>query len=150
MEQVNKIQLKLDLHPKERRQYEDLLCKYVLLFIFSYKDLREVTMEQHNFELLPNAKPIKTKQGRWNPRYIIMVKEELDKLLETRFIRRVETSEWVSPVVLALKKNGKLRVRVNYKTLNKVTKKDRYFLSFLEEVARHEMYTFGNGFRGYH
>jgi hypothetical protein len=27
-------------------------------------------------------------------------------------------------VVLALKKNGKLRVCVNYKTLNKVTKKD--------------------------
>jgi len=92
VEQVNNIQLELDLHPKERRQYEDLLCKYILLFIFSYNDLKEVTMEQHNFELLPNAKSIKTKQGRWNPRYIIMVKEELDKLLETRFIKPVETS----------------------------------------------------------
>ncbi len=70
-----------------------------------------------------------------------MVKEELDKLLETRFIRPVETIEWVSPMVLALKKNGKLRVCVNYKALNKGTKKDRYLLPFceeiLEEVARH-------------
>jgi hypothetical protein len=83
-----------------------------------------------------------------------MVKEELDKLLEAGFIRLVETIEWVFPMVLALKKNGKLRVCVNYKALNKVTKKDRYPLPFceeiLEEVAGHERYTFGNGYRGYH
>jgi hypothetical protein len=111
-------------------------------------------MEQHKIELLPNAKPIRTKQGRWNPKYSTMVKEELDKLLEARFIRHVETTKWVSLMVLALKKNGKLRVCVNYKALNKITKKDRYPLPFceknLEEVARHEMYTFGDGYRGYH
>jgi hypothetical protein len=52
-----------------------------------------------------------------------MVKEELDKLLKARFIKLVETTEWVSLVVLVLKKNGKLKVCVNYKVLNKVTKK---------------------------
>jgi hypothetical protein len=89
------------------------------MFTFNYKDLREITMEQHKIKLLPNAKPIKTKQGRWNPKYTTMMKEELNKLLETRFIRYVETTEWVSLVVLALKKNGKLWVCVNYKALNK-------------------------------
>jgi hypothetical protein len=153
-ERLSKIQLGPDLQPEERKQYEDLLRKYIHLFAFNYKDLREVTMEQHKIELLPNAKPIRAKQGRWNPRYTAMVKEEFDKLLEAGFIRPVETTEWVSPVVLALKKNGKLRVCVNYKALNKVTKKDRYPLPFceeiLEEVAGHEMYTFGDGYRGYH
>jgi hypothetical protein len=33
-----------------------------------------------------------------------MVKEEFDKLLKVRFIRLVEMTEWVSPVVLAFKK----------------------------------------------
>jgi len=74
------------------------------LFAFSYKDLKEVIMEQHKIELLPNAKLIRTKQGRWNLKYTIMVKEELDKLLETMFIRPMEIIEWVSHVVLALKK----------------------------------------------
>jgi hypothetical protein len=32
-------------------------------------------MEQHKIELLPNGKPIKTKQRRWNPKYTTMVKE---------------------------------------------------------------------------
>jgi hypothetical protein len=57
-------------------------------------------------------------------------------------------------VVLALKKNGKLKVCVNYKALNKVTKKDRYPLPFCEffweEVAGHKMYTFEDGYKGYH
>jgi hypothetical protein len=154
VEWVNNIQLGLDLRPKEKRQYEDLFGKYIHLFAFNYKDLREVTMEQHKIELLPNAKLIRTKQGRWNPKYIAMVKEELDKLLEVGFIRLVETTEWVSHLVLALKKNGKLRVCITYKALNKVTKKNRYPLPFceeiLEEVAGHEMYTFVDGYKGYH
>ncbi len=83
-----------------------------------------------------------------------MVEEELDKLLEAKFIKLVETTELVSLMVLALKKNGKRRLCVNNKDLNKVTKKDWYPLPFcediLEEVVRHEMYTFGDGYRGYH
>jgi hypothetical protein len=57
-----------------------------------------------------------------------MVKEKLNKLLKARFTRLVETIKWVSPMVLALKKNGKLRVCVNYK----VTNKDLYPLPFCE------------------
>jgi ABC-type oligopeptide transport system ATPase subunit len=95
-------------------------------------------MEQHKIELLPNAKPIKTKQGRWNPKYTTMVKEELDKLLEARFIIHVETIKWVSPVVLTLKKTDKLRVCENYKALNKVTKKDQYLLPFCEKNLKEQ------------
>jgi hypothetical protein len=53
--------VQLNFYLKERRQYEDLIRKYIHLFTFSYKDLREVTMEQHKIELLLNAKSIKTK-----------------------------------------------------------------------------------------
>jgi hypothetical protein len=83
-----------------------------------------------------------------------MVKEELDKLLKALFIKFVETTNWVSPVVLALKKNDKLKVCVNDKVLNKVIEKDQYSLPFceeiLEKVVGHKMYTFRNGYRGNH
>jgi len=91
VEWVNKIQLGLDLHHEEKRQYEDLLHKYIHLFAFSYKDLREVTMEQHKIKLLLNAKLVRTKQRRWNLRYIAMVKEKFDKLLEAGFFKPMET-----------------------------------------------------------
>jgi hypothetical protein len=47
---------------------------------------------------------IKTKQRRWNPKYITMVKEELIKLLKAKFIRPMEITECVSLVVLIEKK----------------------------------------------
>jgi len=123
VEWVNKIQLRPNFRLKERREYEDLLHKYIHMFTFNYKGFRKITMEQPKMELLPNAKLDRTKQGRWNPRYTTMVKEEFDKLLEAGFIRPMETTEWVSPMVLALNKNGKLKVCVNYKVLNKIIKK---------------------------
>ncbi len=116
---MSKIQLGPNIHPKEKIQYEDLVHKYTHMFVFSYKDLREITMEQHKIDLLLNAKSVKTKQGRWNWRYTTMVKEEHDKLQEAGFIRHVEIVEWVFPMVLVLKKNGKLRVCVKYKNLKK-------------------------------
>jgi len=73
------------------------------MFTFNYKDLREVTIKQQKIELLLNAKLVRTKQRRWNPRYTTMVKEELDKLLETRFIILMEAIEWFLPMVLVLK-----------------------------------------------
>jgi hypothetical protein len=42
VERVTKIQLGPDLYPKERRQYEDLLHKYIHLFTFGYKDFWEI------------------------------------------------------------------------------------------------------------
>jgi len=77
--------------------------KYIHLFVFNYKDFKEVTMEQHKIELLPNAKLVRTKQGKWNPIYIVMVKDKFDKLLEAGFIRPMKIIEWVFHVVLALK-----------------------------------------------
>ena len=83
-----------------------------------------------------------------------MVKVELEKLLEAEFIRPVENKEWVSLITLAPKKNGKLRVYVNYQKFNNITKKERYSILFcdevLEEVENHELYLFVDGYSGYH
>jgi hypothetical protein len=54
-----------------------------------------------------------------------MVQEELNKVLEVGFIKPMEITKWVFPMVLALKKNGKLKVCVNYKALNNLIKKDQ-------------------------
>jgi len=52
------------------------------------------------------------------------------------------------------KKNGKLKIYVDFKKLNVVTKKDPYPLPFTNEVlnivVRHDAYSFLNGFFGYH
>jgi hypothetical protein len=53
-----------------------------------------------------------------------------------------------------LKKNGKLKICVDFRKLNAATKKDPYPLPFINEVinivVEHEVYTFLDGFFGYH
>jgi len=57
-------------------------------------------------------------------------------------------------MVVVLKKNGKLRIYVDFKKFNVTTKKDLYMLPFIDEVINiitgHEVYTFLDGFSRYH
>jgi len=43
-------------------------------------------------------------------------------------------SPWSSPIVLVKKKNGKMRFCVDYRKLNKVTKRDAYLLPRIDEI----------------
>jgi hypothetical protein len=65
----------------------------------------------------------------------------------------VENLKWVSPITIIVKKNGKFQVCVDYRRLNDCTKKDYYPFPFvddiLDEIAGHELYSFGDGYRGY-
>jgi len=49
-----------------------------------------------------------------NPALNDIVKEELQKLLDAGFIYPISNSEWISPLVVVPKKNGKWRICVNY------------------------------------
>jgi len=66
-----------------------------------------------------------------NPTIKDIVKEELKKLLDVGFIYPISYSEWVSPLVLVPKKNGMWRICIDYRELNKATKKDHFPLPFV-------------------
>ena len=67
-----------------------------------------------------------------NPTLKNVVKEVLQKLLDAGFIYPISNSEWVSPLVLVPKKNGKWKICVDYRELNKATKKDHFPLPFID------------------
>lgn len=88
-----------------------------------------------------------------NPSLKDIVKEELHKLLDVGFIYPIFDSEWVSPLVLLPKKNGKFLICVNYQELNKSIKKDQFSLPFIDQVlhgmAGNQFFSFLNGFNEY-
>ncbi len=57
-------------------------------------------------------------------------------------------------MIVVPKKNGKLRICINFKKLNVATKKDPYPLPFINEmlntIAGYEAYSFLDGYSRYH
>ena len=92
-------------------------------------------------------------QRRMNPMLQDIVREELQKLLRVNFIYPISDSQWVSPLVIVPKKNGKWRICVDYRQLNKATLKDYFPLPFIDQVldtlAGKSSFSFLDGFSGY-
>jgi hypothetical protein len=64
-----------------------------------------------------------------------IVKEDLQKLLNVRFIYPISDSKWASPLVVVPKKvTGKWRICVDLWEPNKATLKDCFSLPFIDQV----------------
>jgi hypothetical protein len=92
----------------ELQLYRELLKEYSDVFAWSAKDLTGILPKygEHRIELEPGAHPSRQRQYRLNPKYSLMVKEDINKLLEAGFIYPVNNTEWVSPIVVVPKKKG--------------------------------------------
>ena len=127
--------------PGEEKAIQDLLVEYMDVFAWNHFDLTGVNPElgEHRIDLMLGATPMRQRQYRMNPKYSLMVKEEIDRLLEAGFIYPVLHSEWVSPIVIVPKKPGldgkpKIRVFQDFRKLNEATKKDYYPIPFTNMV----------------
>ncbi|RVW60356.1 Transposon Ty3-I Gag-Pol polyprotein [Vitis vinifera] len=82
-----------------------------------------------------------------------MVKEEIQKQLSVGFLSVVEYPEWLANVVPVPKKDGKVRVCVDFRDLNKASPKDDFPLPHIDmlvdSTAGHSMLSFMDGFSGY-
>jgi hypothetical protein len=57
-----------------------------------------------------------------NPSYVVVVKQNIEKLLAVGFIQLIEEATWLSPIMVVPKKNGKLKICVDFRKLNRATK----------------------------
>jgi hypothetical protein len=54
------------------------------------------------------------------------VKKEVERLIEANFVRPCRYAEWISNIVPVYKKNGKMRVYIDFGDLNRATPMDGY------------------------
>ena len=90
---------------------------------------------------------------RYNPNILPDIKAEITKLIEAKFIRQCRYTEWISNVVPVYKKNGKLRVCIDFRNLNKATPMDGYPMPvadlLIDAAAGHRIISFMDGNAGY-
>jgi hypothetical protein len=100
------------------------LKEFKNIFVWTYKILKGISskLAQFKIELDITIPPTHHVRYKLNSNYVIVIKQDIDKLLATKFIQSIEEATWLSPIVVVLKKNGKLRICINFKKLNVATK----------------------------
>jgi len=104
----------------EKLQQEKLiktLQQHYVSYAWKYTDMKGISPKTfiHHIYIEENCRPITQPQRRMNPNLREIVKEELQKLLNVNIIYPISNSQWVSPLVIVLKKNGKWRVCIDYR-----------------------------------
>ena len=84
-------------------------------------------------ELEPNTTPISRAPYRMAPAELKELKVQLQELLDKGFIRP-SVSPWGAPVLFVKKKDGSMRLCIDYRELNKVTIKNRYPLPRIDDL----------------
>ncbi|GJZ03819.1 putative reverse transcriptase domain-containing protein [Tanacetum coccineum] len=83
-------------------------------------------------ELIPGSQPISKASYRMTPVELKELKDQLQELLERGFIRP-SVSPWGAPV-LFLKKDGSMRLCIDYKELDRITVRNRYPLPRIDDL----------------
>ncbi|KAH9321804.1 hypothetical protein KI387_016443, partial [Taxus chinensis] len=111
------------------------------------------SLGEMKIKLKEGAFPVRKRPYKMNPNLHEKVKEEIDKMLKSGIIKPLDESEWVSPMVISIKKDGKIRICVDYRELNVACVTDPFPMPFtkeiLEGVIGYEIYSFTDGFSEY-
>ena len=85
---------------------------------------------------------------------ILAAKTKVQRLLNANVLREVRYSEWLANVVLVPKKNGKMRMCIDFTDLNKACKKDPFqpprIDTSVDKAARCKHFSLMDCFSGYH
>jgi len=128
-----------------------ILKKYPKAIGYTIEDIKGInpSLCMHRILLKEDYKPSIEHQRRLNPNMEEVVKNEVLKLLDEGVIYSISDSKWVSPVQVVPKKGGLTVVKndknefiatrtitgwrmcIDYRKLNKTTRKDHFPLSFI-------------------
>ncbi|KAA0060066.1 DNA/RNA polymerases superfamily protein [Cucumis melo var. makuwa] len=88
---------------------------------------------EFTIELLPGTAPISQASYRMAPSKLKELKMQLQELVDQGYIRP-SVSPWGAPVLFVKKKDGTLRLCIDYKQLNKVTIRNKYPLPRIDDL----------------
>jgi hypothetical protein len=81
---------------------------------------------EHKLDIDPAFKLIKQKERKCTPEMREIIRLEVNKLLEGRFIRPVDYPNWLANPVLVEKFDKSWSMYIDYTSLNKACPKDEY------------------------
>ncbi|XXG68861.1 hypothetical protein AAC387_Pa06g1858 [Persea americana] len=116
---------------EELPEYVSFLREFVDCFAWSYAEMPglDPKIVVHKLNLQENIKPVKQGQRRFRPDVMDKIEQEVQKLKNVGFICE-DHPEWLANIVPVTKKNGQIRVCIDYRDLNNACPKDEFPLPY--------------------
>jgi hypothetical protein len=133
----------------------DLIRQFKDIFSWTYDDLKSYRSDviQHAIPLVEGAKPFRQKLRHINPKLAPQIQKELQKMVDVGIIVPIRYSSWMSNLVVVEKRNGDIRLCVDFRNLNQLSLKDNYPLPNMEHLLQRVtgvgMMSMLDGFSGY-
>ena len=134
----------------------DFLRANADMFAWSPSDMPGIPREvaEHSLEIRAGSKLVKQRMLRFDEEKHRIIGEEVHKLLTTGFIKEVHHLDWLANLVLVKKKNGKMRMCVNYTSRNKACLKVPFPLPRIDQIVDStvgcDTLLFLDAYSGYH
>ena len=132
-----------------------ILQEFKDCFAWNYDEMPgfDRSLVEHRLSIKSEFHPFQQPPRRMSNEVELKVKQEIEKLLDAKFIRPTRYVQWLANIVSVMKKNGKLRVCVDFKDLNATTLKDIYVMpiadNLVDSIANNELLSFMDDFFGY-
>lgn len=125
--------LKKDLQTTQNKtEYQKSIKKMVENFVESSPTLGENKGYEHEINLITDD-PVRSSPYTIPYKLREKVEEEIQRLLNKEIIRQ-SNSTFASPAFVIPKKNGEIRLVIDYRKLNDITKKESFPLPKIEEL----------------
>ena len=115
-------------------QLNNLLDQYTDVLVDDLPSgVQRPPLTEHTIPLQPDAKPPFRPMYRLSPRELDEVKQQIRDLLAKGFIEPSQ-SPFGAPILFVQKKDGTLRMCIDYRALNKITVQNRYPLPRIDDL----------------
>ena len=123
---------------EQRVEYAELLKEFSDVFAWTYEDIKtyDTTVIEHKIPLKEEAKSFRQKLRQINPMLLPVMEKEVKKLLEVQIIVPLRCFDWVANLVLVRKKSGEIGLCVDFRNLNRSSKKENYPLQKMEHILQ--------------
>jgi hypothetical protein len=109
---------------------------------------------EHHLKINPDAKPVSQKPRRQFVERQDFIRKEVRKLLDAGFIEEVHHPMWLANPVIVPKANEKLRMCIDYTSLNQACPKDPYPLPRIDQIVDStsgcDLLSFLDAYSGFH
>ncbi|KAA3457172.1 DNA/RNA polymerases superfamily protein [Gossypium australe] len=119
--------------PEVKIETVPVVCEYPDVFPKELSGLPLVREVEFGIELVPGTTPILVAPYRMAPLELKELKVQLQELTDKGFARS-SYSPWGTPVIFVKKKDGSMRLCIDYRQLNKVTVKNKYPLPRIDDL----------------